>query len=127
MERWTSRGCGEHLYKKELEVVRKKRVDSLRQAGSEAAWIEELEKKLADKDARIAALETEITQLKATCAEESRLNGMGEEREAALLGKTERFKKMVAGIIIEAGIYRGIPEMEKIEQMARRLFEKMEE
>lgn len=108
---------------KDLELENASLTSQLKRVGAQAAKMESLYYRemalcgeaMRDKDA-----------LRLELSEEARINGMGGEREAALLGKIERIKKAIGLVAVEAGIYRGIPEMDKIEQMAMDIFEGME-
>ena len=55
-----------------------------------APTLQQLERELATLWPMYEALKVENAALRAELAEEARLNGMGAEREAALLGKVER-------------------------------------
>jgi hypothetical protein len=54
------------------------------------------------QDAELAGLRAKLDKERADCLEQARLNGMGAEREAALLGKIEMMRRALnkAGVIL---------------------------
>lgn len=65
-------------------------------AGNDIAGIVTLRNRIGDLLAALDALTAEIAALRAELDEQARVNGMGGEREAALLAEVERLKAAVA-------------------------------